>query len=392
MIVQLILRSRMGARELESDEEEDGYFEIDREVINKYGKGALPPREKIEADKAKWEEEKRAKAEEEKKAKAEEEKKTKEAAEAATEKVDEDKKDEAKDESKAEDVKTEDDKKEDVKTESEDKKPDETKTDDKKDDTKIEEGVKPKDEKDKEEEKKEEIKKEEGPAKTATKPEVKPKEETPKKPLKPARLIEVEEYQVKFKNFSYLHCQWLTEEELTRGDKRAGQKIRRWQQKRLKSGNALDFCEDEAFNPDYVEVDRVLDFSEHTDPQTNVTTKHYLVKWRSLPYEDCTWELESDVDPIKIKDYERWKNPPPEECYYKKRPRPKEWKKWDESPAYKNNNKLRPYQLEGVNWLLFSWYNGRNCLLADEMGLVSISVMTVFFCEEIVLIANMFSG
>ena len=46
-----------------------------------------------------------------------------------------------------------------------------------------------------------------------------------------------------------------------------------------------------------------------------------------------------------------------------------EWKKWDESPDYKNNNKLRPYQLEGVNWLLFSWYNGRNCLLADEMGL-----------------------
>ena len=25
--------------------------------------------------------------------------------------------------------------------------------------------------------------------------------------------------------------------------------------------------------------------------------------------------------------------------------------------------------MEGVNWLLFSWYNGRNCLLADEMGL-----------------------
>ena len=44
-----------------------------------------------------------------------------------------------------------------------------------------------------------------------------------------------------------------------------------------------------------------------------VTTKHYLVKWRSLPYEDCTWELEADVDPIKIKDFERWVNPPSEE-------------------------------------------------------------------------------
>merc|ERR1712045_612967 len=52
-----------------------------------------------------------------------------------------------------------------------------------------------------------------------------------------------------------------------------------------------------------------------------------------------------------------------------RRPRKHEWKKWEESPEYKNNNSLRPYQLEGVNWLLFSWYTGRNCLLADEMGL-----------------------
>ena len=54
---------------------------------------------------------------------------------------------------------------------------------------------------------------------------------------------------------------------------------------------------------------------------------------------------------------------------YKRRGRKHEWRKWDEAPAYKNNNTLRDYQLEGVNWLLFSWFNGRNCLLADEMGL-----------------------
>merc|ERR1711953_577354 len=43
--------------------------------------------------------------------------------------------------------------------------------------------------------------------------------------------------------------------------------------------------------------------------------------------------------------------------------------KMDQAPTFLNNNVLRPYQLEGVNWLLFSWYNGRNCILADEMGL-----------------------
>ena len=98
---------------------------------------------------------------------------------------------------------------------------------------------------------------------------------SPTKPVakdaKSAKMIAVEEYLVKFKNFSYLHCQWLTEQELTRGDKRINQKIKRFQQKREKSGNVLDFCEEEPFNPDYVEVDRVLDASEHTDEQTKVS-------------------------------------------------------------------------------------------------------------------------
>ena len=90
------------------------------------------------------------------------------------------------------------------------------------------------------------------------------------KTAKPVRTINVDEYLVKFKNFSYLHCQWLTEQELTRGDKRINQKIKRFQQKREKSSNVLDFCDEEPFNPDYVEVDRVLDASEHTDSTTNV--------------------------------------------------------------------------------------------------------------------------
>ena len=76
------------------------------------------------------------------------------------------------------------------------------------------------------------------------------------------------------------------------------------------------------------------------------------------------------MDPIKIKDFERWVNPPSEEDMVEvERPRKSQWKEMQESPIYKNGNTLRPYQLEGVNWLNFSWHNHRNCLLADEMGL-----------------------
>ena len=34
---------------------------------------------------------------------------------------------------------------------------------------------------------------------------------------------------------------------------------------------------------------------------------------------------------------------------------------------------LRDYQLEGVNWLLWNWYNKRPSILADEMGLGKVS-------------------
>lgn len=47
-----------------------------------------------------------------------------------------------------------------------------------------------------------------------------------------------------------------------------------------------------------------------------------------------------------------------------------------------NNNQLRDYQLEGVNWLLFNWYNRRNCILADEMGLGK-TVQSITFLQKV---------
>lgn len=182
--------------------------------------------------------------------------------------------------------------------------------------------------------------------------------------------VEVEEYYVKYRNFSYLHCEWKTEDELFKGDKRIANKIKRFKQKQSQLLNIFETLDEESFNPDYVEVDRVLDVSSHIDPATNETVRHYLVKWRALQYEDCTWELEEDVDPIKIEQYEKFsKLPSKDKWKAKKRPSPEGWMKLDESPIYKGGNSLREYQLEGLNWLLFSWFNGRNCILADEMGL-----------------------
>ena len=40
---------------------------------------------------------------------------------------------------------------------------------------------------------------------------------------------------------------------------------------------------------------------------------HYLVKWRSLPYEDATWELEEDVDGESIRKFNLLQLLPPED-------------------------------------------------------------------------------
>uniref|UniRef100_A0A915KAL9 Uncharacterized protein n=1 Tax=Romanomermis culicivorax TaxID=13658 RepID=A0A915KAL9_ROMCU len=244
--------------------------------------------------------------------------------------------------------------------------------------------------------------------------------------------VEVEEFCVKYKNFSYLHCEWKSLEELEKGDKKIAGKIKRFKMKQQNVLFVEEFDEEQPFHPDMITVERILDVSrplnfdqkskdeltkellnvscksdenheldvENDDQQHNETTTedkeqekpsnntnkspvpevHYLVKWRGLAYEDCTWELESDVDPDKIKAFEARRYPPSSDNKYKTRP--DDWRKVPEDTKYKNDNELREYQMEGVNWLLFCWCNRQNCILADEMGLGK-TVQSVTFLVEI---------
>ncbi|KAI3377029.1 hypothetical protein L3Q82_000245 [Scortum barcoo] len=139
--------------------------------------------------------------------------------------------------------------------------------------------------------------------------------------------------------------------------------------------------EEEPFNPDYVEVDRVLEVSYCEDKDTGEEVVYYLVKWCSLPYEDSTWELKDDVDQSKIEEFEQLQAAKPDSRRVE-RPPANLWKKREQSREYRNGNSLRDYQLEGVNWLLFNWYNRRNCILADEMGLGK-TIQSITFLEEI---------
>ncbi|XP_051510928.1 chromodomain-helicase-DNA-binding protein 9-like isoform X2 [Myxocyprinus asiaticus] len=201
-----------------------------------------------------------------------------------------------------------------------------------------------------------------------------------KKEVSPGLLVEIEEYYVKYKNYSYLHCEWATEQQLVK-DKRIQQKIKRFKIKQAQKAHFFADIEEDPFNPDYVEVDRVLEVSYCEDKDTREPVVYYLVKWCSLPYEDSTWELKEDVDQTKIEEFKQLQAVKPETNRVE-RPPASHWKKRAQSREYCNGNCLRDYQLEGVNWLLFNWYNRRNCILADEMGLGK-TIQSITFLDEI---------
>ncbi|XP_077381992.1 chromodomain-helicase-DNA-binding protein 4 isoform X2 [Festucalex cinctus] len=137
---------------------------------------------------------------------------------------------------------------------------------------------------------------------------------------------------------------------------------------------------------EWLMIHRILNHS--VDRKGNV---HYLIKWRDLAYDQSTWENE-DMDipefdlykqtywnhrelmigdegrpgkklkkPVKIKKTER----PPAN------PVVDPTIKFDRQPDYLDSTggTLHPYQLEGLNWLRFSWAQATDTILADEMGL-----------------------
>lgn len=54
------------------------------------------------------------------------------------------------------------------------------------------------------------------------------------------KIVDVEEYYVKYRNFSYLHCEWKTEDELYKGDKRIAAKLKRFKQKMAHHANIFE--------------------------------------------------------------------------------------------------------------------------------------------------------
>uniref|UniRef100_A0A673B639 Chromodomain helicase DNA binding protein 3 n=1 Tax=Sphaeramia orbicularis TaxID=375764 RepID=A0A673B639_9TELE len=245
----------------------------------------------------------------------------------------------------------------------------------------------------------------------------------PDAPLPPPMKGRAErEFFVKLTGQSYWHCTWITELQL---EIFHSVMYRNYQRKTdMDEPPSLDYgsgAEDEngvgksekrrakdpqyailedkyykyGIKPEWMMIHRIINHS-----MDKKGTYHYLVKWRDLTYDQCTWErddleipefaiykasywrhrdaiMKEDLDkPRRI----RSKNPEGEEDESPASPVTDPTIKYEEQPDFvtSTGGTLHLYQLEGLNWLRFSWAQGTDTILADEMGLGK-TIQTIVF-------------
>ncbi|KAI4337260.1 hypothetical protein L6164_015699 [Bauhinia variegata] len=191
-----------------------------------------------------------------------------------------------------------------------------------------------------------------------------------------SKQIFVKQYLVKWKGLSYLHCTWVPEKEFLKAFKthpRLKTKVNNFN-RQMASVNTSeeDFV---AIRPEWTTVDRILACRGDGDE------KEYLVKWKELSYDECYWEFESDISAFQpeIERFNRFQSRSRKHSSSKQKScfndgtdtkkQQKEFQQYEQSPYFLSGGKLHPYQLEGLNFLRFSWSKQTHVILADEMGL-----------------------
>ncbi|XP_017127909.1 chromodomain-helicase-DNA-binding protein Mi-2 homolog [Drosophila elegans] len=190
------------------------------------------------------------------------------------------------------------------------------------------------------------------------------------------------EFFIKWLGLSHWRCTWVSEEQM---HLHHAPKIRAYQRKYDMEeppkfgdfeGELADRFYKNGIKPEWLRVQRVV--NHRKEPEGTIK---YLVKWQELPYDKATWEEENsgiqglnqaiDVYKDLLKDSQsRRKHKPTTDLK----------KHYEEQPLFLKgtDRQLHPFQLEGLNWLRYSWGQGINTILADEMGLGK-TVQTVTF-------------
>lgn len=260
----------------------------------------------------------------------------------------------------------------------------------------------------------------------------KPSEEpsTSKKPPKKQR---AREFFVKWHEKSYWKCSWISElqldvhhplmfrnysrkydmEEPPKFDETMDESETRYRTKG--EGKWSDEVLEERYyrygiKPEWLVIHRIINHRTMRDGRTL-----YLLKWRDLPYDQATWEEDNDEIPLLKQAIEYYmdlraacnmegsgsskkgkkgkgKKPKMQELRDDEERQPRRYtpppekpitdlkKKYEKQPEFLSDTgmQLHPYQLEGLNWLRYSWGQGIDTILADEMGLGK-TIQTITF-------------
>ncbi|CAL8472046.1 g11588 [Coccomyxa elongata] len=189
------------------------------------------------------------------------------------------------------------------------------------------------------------------------------------------------EFHVKWKRWSYIHCSWDTRETLSqlggykrlvnymkRSDEQQAQ--RKWLAPEEAELQDVERQMEEELVQQHMHVERVI--SQRAEPDGSL---RYLVKWRGLPYGECTWETFQDIfkadgqqciDQFQEREARLIEGVRGLEA---QRRASEGQRALLQQPDFLRAGQLRDYQLEGLNWLIYSWMQNNNCILADEMGL-----------------------
>ena len=170
------------------------------------------------------------------------------------------------------------------------------------------------------------------------------------------------EYLVKLRGKSHMHCVWLSEQEVL-AEPQGGARITRWQ--RARQAGTVGQVDVEPFPPEYTQVDKLVAERPSEAEGAAEGAVEFLVKWKLLTYADMTWEAEEDIEEEAaaaggwIEKVRRFQRRPSDERYARARAKGRKelvaHVQREESPVYNGGHTLRPYQLEGLNWLSFCW-------------------------------------
>ncbi|RUS20096.1 SNF2 family N-terminal domain-containing protein [Endogone sp. FLAS-F59071] len=195
------------------------------------------------------------------------------------------------------------------------------------------------------------------------------------------------EYLIKWKGRSHLHDTWdnYTNLKQFKGSRKLDNYIQHHiiEERRFRANpeTTKEEIEQEDINlerkrdelADWKTIERIIAMRESpTTEEIPYPQIEYFCKWKSLHYEDCTWEavelisndFQAQIDAFVNR--ERSQKLPHKSASLTN---DRSFQVICEQPEYLVGGELREYQLHGLNWMAHLWSQNQNGILADEMGL-----------------------